>query len=131
MEAIRDDDPKRDDLRHVMKTWEEVFHSDPYTAREVIAEATREHNGALIHPDLNESLMQVANASGRIDSRRLGKWLSRNEKCVANGQYFDRDGNDGHGMVRWALRPATDPLNAKSNPGYPGYEGLNLKLWNA
>jgi putative DNA primase/helicase len=112
MEAIRADDPKRNDLARLMKVWWRLFHSEPHTAREAIANATLEYDGVLAHPDLNDALMQVARAraGGGLDGLRLSGWLRRHKRVVTGGKYFDRDPlDDDWGAARWALLEGSAP----------------------
>jgi hypothetical protein len=107
MEAIRKENPRRSDLTLVMSAWSAVFGAEYRTASDAIADATRTYGGALVHQNLHDALMQVAEVRGGINSRRLGNWLSRNKEAVANGQYFADGGVDRNGMMQWTLRNST------------------------
>ena len=104
MEAIRKENPRRNDLSMVMCAWGELFGGEYRTAREAIADAAAEYKGTLVHQNLHDALMHVAGDRGTINSRRLGNWLTRNKEVVADGRYFADAGADRKGMMQWTLR---------------------------
>ena len=86
---VRDEDPDRAEVRDVIASW--LSHSDlqgPLTAGElkVKAEQVTDTLGNRVdRSDLLEALLKVAAVRGRIDTRRLGKWLSRHKGRVIDG----------------------------------------------
>jgi hypothetical protein len=127
MEAIRADDPKRSDFAHVMKLWWGIFKSEPFTVREVISTVALQYNGELVHPDLNDAMMQIAGTRGQIDGVRLSGWLRRHKRTVADGKYFDRtEGDDGHGFARWFVSEVSEVSEVSSNYARKSGSGEDL-----
>ena len=55
-----------------------------------------------VAPDLREALLTVAGTGGAINSRRLGKWLSSNQKRISGGRWFENIGICD-GVAAWKL----------------------------
>ena len=69
------DDPERQMLGRILEGWEKQFGRDALKVRDVVARLSSGRTGA---EDLMEALVEVAGDRDRINSRKLGKWLSRN-----------------------------------------------------
>jgi hypothetical protein len=88
MDRLRSTDPKLVNLRAVLTIWRDEFGSDPITTAAVIAradesvsfaiEGTDERRSRPAHPLLRDALLQVAERSGKINTRALGTWLGKN-----------------------------------------------------
>ncbi len=84
MEQARNDDPELSELRQVVGAWHEEYQAVPQVSGKVAEDAVeteRDERGEslLKRPALREALMQVAAEGKGISTRRLGKWLSKNE----------------------------------------------------
>ncbi|MGC8960204.1 MAG: bifunctional DNA primase/polymerase [Chloroflexia bacterium] len=97
MEAIREDDPERAELRAVVEAWAEAIGTgEPVTVADLIARAESKMQ-------LNEALMAVAGVRGGIDARRLGYWLRRQRGRMIGAWCIEAVGTT-HGIARWKLR---------------------------
>lgn len=91
MAGARGADPVRQDRALIFEAWHADVGSAGRTAPEIIelAEARYPYDGSLQRPRLHAVLVDVAQKragpAGKLDARRLGKWLSKNENTIAAG----------------------------------------------
>jgi hypothetical protein len=115
MERTRAKDPVLRDLKAVMGQWFEVVGvSKDVTVADVIrvAEETKytgemDHVREYKHPDFRDSIVKVAERSGRLDGRVLGAWLAKRENRVVSldegGSFrFEQAGERNH-VALWRL----------------------------
>jgi hypothetical protein len=87
MEHMRVADPRRSSLASVLYRWRAALGSEELTTGDVIRRAVDRVPGSpneFMFPEFRESLLDVAGDGGAINSRRLGKWLSKNRGTVAD-----------------------------------------------
>jgi putative DNA primase/helicase len=109
MAEVRASDPTTAQLRQVMASWREAFHSEGVTVSQVIKKAMEQQRAGsfeglleFVNDDLHEALITVAGRGGSINSRSLGAWLASFNDRVADGQRFENRGlRDG--VAVWAL----------------------------
>ena len=115
VEAIRQGDPKLADLETLSAQWWQTIGRDRVTVADVIKRATAQaYDGEFDHPDFREALLSVAGASGLINSRRLGSWLSDHAGRIVGGLHFERVG-ERQGVVVWRLAGHVDPTTSPSS----------------
>lgn len=108
MEEARAADPVLDSLTAVLSAWWGAIGGDKVTTGELIRRATASSaalfgNGVEYrHPEFREALLVVAGDSGAINSRRLGKWLTRHQGRIVNGLCINREGTTD-GSASWKL----------------------------
>ncbi len=107
MGAIRDADPVQQERSTVFATWLAELGADAaYTAPEIIEMAEAQlYDGSLVRPSLNAVLREIAQARtgpARIEPKRLGKWLGRQENCIAVGLKLRMDRADQR-RIRYSL----------------------------
>ena len=111
MAAARSADPVRQDRARAFEAWRDELGFDRMvTASELIelAEERRSYGGELAHATTHAILIGIAEkrgAAGKIEPRRLGKWLTANENTIAAGLKLTVDRAD-KSRVRYRLRPA-------------------------
>ena len=120
MDRLRSTDPTLVNLRAVLTVWRDQFGADPITTAAVIAraeesvsftiEGTDERRARPAHPLLRDALLQVAERSGKINTRALGAWLGKNAgRIVDIGEKLAPDevaleeGPLLHGSRRWQV----------------------------
>jgi len=94
-----DADPETGKLTALMAAWAAVFSDAPKAVADVIrdgqfADAGRE---ALI-----DAIDEIAGEGGRVNSRRLGRWLERHAGRIVDGRRFVRVPGRA-GVARWRL----------------------------
>jgi putative DNA primase/helicase len=112
MEAARGADPVREDRAAVFAAWrDELVPGDFYLVADIIEQVERHYefgtaNGSLVRPKLNAALLSVASqrvgGGAKIDARRLGMWLKKNENTIACGLKLTADRSDAK-RPRWSL----------------------------
>jgi putative DNA primase/helicase len=120
MNRLRATDPTLVNLRAVLTMWRDEFGADPITTAAVIAraeetvsfkiEGTDERRSRPAHPLLRDALLQVAERSGKINTRALGTWLGKNAGRVidigengATDEVVLEEGPSLHGFRRWQV----------------------------
>jgi putative DNA primase/helicase len=82
-------DPVRRDRAAFFSAWRDELSLDQeYQAGELIehAESRYTYDNSLVRPQFHAALLAIASQSknpGRIESRRLGRWLTKNENTIA------------------------------------------------
>lgn len=107
MDDIRQGDPELDALSAIFSTWKSVINLEKTTIAEVIRRATETRTDVIgrveyRHPEFREALLIVAGDGGAINSRKLGKWLSRNKDRIVDGMKISQEAKYG-GNVTWKL----------------------------
>jgi putative DNA primase/helicase len=97
MDRIRGDDPSRQNLALVLRTWHAAFGNKAVTAAEAVERAGGDAN-------LREALAAVCIKPGVLDASALGYWL-RAHRDKRSGRLVLRAGqDDGHRKVaRWIV----------------------------
>jgi hypothetical protein len=95
MEAVRANDPRRNERAAVLHRWNDALGNRRVTTAEIIA-------GALASPEFREALLAVAGAAGAVNTMRLGKWLAANKDHLVDSPRIERmPMRDG--VTTWAL----------------------------
>ena len=119
MEAARGADPVREDRAAVFMAWRDgLVLGDAYRVPEIVDQAERRYefgaetgelSGSLVRPQLHAALLTIAAQRGgggaKIDARRLGIWLKKNENTIARGLKLTADHSDAD-RPRWVLMSA-------------------------
>jgi hypothetical protein len=122
MEKVRKADPQVALIKHVMGQWIQVIGDKKVTTADLSAEAEAIADAAspssatkkFKHPEFREALLSVAGEGGRINGRRLGRWLSARQGRVVAGCKFVSSGTRG-GQAVWVIKvPAAQPSAAPS-----------------
>ena len=116
MERARAEDPQREALAAILARWGALLGSARASVKDVIDRATdfeRSQSSSdlnrksFLHPEFREALLTVAGNSGKINGRRLGKWLSANKGKIVNGLRIVGDGTL-EGIARYRLQCLRD-----------------------
>jgi len=116
MERARAEDPQREALAAILARWGALLGSARVSVKDVIDRATdfeRSQSSSdlnrksFLHPEFREALLTVAGNSGKINGRRLGKWLSANKGKIVNGLRIVGDGTL-EGIARYRLQCLRD-----------------------
>ena len=111
MEAARDEDPERIAVRELFGHWREhLALSNGYTSNAIIKTACEKGPGSSFDynvqefraPEFRDLLLRQAGEGGAVNSRRLGKWLSRIKGRVIDGHRIEVKEDTKHGN-RFAL----------------------------
>lgn len=111
MEAVRSQDPQLDVLTAVLAQWWQVIGSGRVSSQDIIEHATQtkvpigfsfNSRPEFVHPSFREVLLQVAGDGGLINSRRLSRWITRQENRIADGFRIVRIGLL-RGFMTWGL----------------------------
>lgn len=112
MAAARGADPVRQDRARAFDAWHnDLGTTAGYTVSEIVdlAEERRSYDGSLLRPNINAVLVENAQKrngpAGKIEPRRLGKWLTKHENTIAAGFKLTIDRSDFQ-RPRYALREA-------------------------
>ena len=81
MEVARADDPVRQTLEALLSAWHEAFGTDGLTVGELKQSLVADPSE---HAELSRVVSEIALVRGSIDSRVLGKFLSKVEKRIAS-----------------------------------------------
>lgn len=104
LDTTRGTDADDEMLASLMTTWLERIGTAPLTCAEVARRAsTIDGSGLATEPALAAAVGMVAgDAAGRVNTRRLGKFLAHVEDRILNGRVFRRDSLSS-GAVRWRV----------------------------
>jgi len=112
MEELRRADPRLDDITSMIAQWRAVMGAERVTVAEVIGQATEMRSNGydgskpeFVRPDFREALLAVAGHGGAVNSRKLGRWLTANQKRIVGGSCFELMGTR-QGVSIWSLRNA-------------------------
>jgi putative DNA primase/helicase len=100
MATARAVDPVRQARARVFEAWDRELRQEAHTASEIIdlAEERYSYDGSLCRPALHAALIEVAEKRGRpanqLDTRRLGKWLAKQENTIAGQLKLTIDRSD-------------------------------------
>lgn len=121
MEMAREEDPELSAIRELFAHWREHLSlSSGYTTSAIIKAACEKQPGSqfdygtpdFVAPEFRELLLREAGEGGAVNSRRLGKWLSRIKGRVVGGCRIEmrEDASNGN---RYSLRAvkADAPIN--------------------
>ena len=92
------DDPDTEMLGRILTAWHDKYQDRPTPIRD----AMRWDRG-LPPSELWELLREVGEYKGEVNSRRIGRWISRKEGRLVNGMRFERDANKTGGSERWRV----------------------------
>jgi hypothetical protein len=79
MDAGRNSDPELESITHVLTAWDRVIGEEPVMVRDVIGRASSD-------PDLLDALLSVSGDRGQINSKKLGKWLTKTKNRIVDNK---------------------------------------------
>ncbi|QGY03581.1 hypothetical protein MMSR116_18065 [Methylobacterium mesophilicum SR1.6/6] len=106
METAREEDPELSAIRELFEHWREYLHlSSGYTTNAIIQAACEKGPGSSFDyntqefkaPEFRDLLLRQAGDGGAVNSRRLGKWLSRIKGRVVGGHRIEMKEDSSHG----------------------------------
>ncbi|KAB7782293.1 bifunctional DNA primase/polymerase [Methylorubrum populi] len=103
METAREEDPELSAIRELFGHWREHLGSSPYTTNAIIqAACERDSFGGYGTSDFKTAefrdlLLRQAGDGGAVNSRKLGRWLSRISGRVVDGVRIEMRGSPNHG----------------------------------
>ncbi|MCC0809525.1 hypothetical protein FPV16_25555 [Methylobacterium sp. W2] len=105
MEQTREEDPELAAIRELFGHWQKHLAWTPrFTTNAIIQVACeREHGGTFAGPgefrapEFRDLLLRQAGEGGAINSRKLGKWLTRISGRVVNGQMLEAKSDASNG----------------------------------
>jgi putative DNA primase/helicase len=115
MERARAADPIREDRTAVFIAWRDELDVEAgHTVNDLVTLATETNLDGDVRPNLRAALFAIAAGSTQkgsaptIDTRRLGKWLVRNENTIIAGLKLGADRGDQR-RPRWRLEAKKHP----------------------
>ncbi|SFM97961.1 PriCT-2 domain-containing protein [Methylobacterium pseudosasicola] len=116
METAREEDPELSAIRELFGQWREHLSlSSGYTTNAIIKAACEKGPGSSFDynvqefraPEFRDLLLRQAGEGGAVNSRRLGKWLSRIKGRVVSGHRIEmrEDGSNGNRFSLCQLEP--------------------------
>lgn len=106
METAREEDPELSAIRELFEHWREHLHlSSGYTTNAITKAACEKGPGAAFDynvqefraPEFRDLLLRQAGDGGAVNSRRLGKWLSRIKGRVVGGHRIEMRADSSNG----------------------------------
>ncbi|WP_066927311.1 bifunctional DNA primase/polymerase [Methylobacterium sp. CCH5-D2] len=103
METAREEDPELSAIRELFGHWREHLGSSPYTTNAIIQAACERDSFGGYGPsdfktaEFRDLLLRQAGDGGAVNSRKLGKWLSRISGRVVEGMRIEMKGSANHG----------------------------------
>jgi putative DNA primase/helicase len=86
-------DPVREALTAMLTAWAETFGDQPATVADAVEAATRAGQSAC--PQLQDALLGVAGErDGKINTRKLGRYMKHHVRRIENGARFEYMGTD-------------------------------------
>jgi hypothetical protein len=119
MEAAREEDPELQAIREMHAHWREhLIIGSKYTSAAIVEFACqRNSSGDFKHPEFNDLLLRIASEGGRVSTRALGKWLSRNAGRNVDGFVIHVKNDNGRGN-KFSLVARED--KSRGNQSAPG-----------
>ncbi|NMG32137.1 hypothetical protein, partial [Aromatoleum evansii] len=105
-----EEDPETRKLGGLLSCWHAIFGDKPKSVAEAITLATDPVVSGRVSSDsdrgrLQDVLMEIAGEHGRINSRRLGRWIERMAGRICEGLRIERGGR-ANGVSKWRVKPA-------------------------
>ncbi|POR42700.1 PriCT-2 domain-containing protein [Methylobacterium sp. V23] len=106
METAREEDPELSAIRELFTHWQEhLSRSSGYTTNAIIKAACEKRAGTnydygvqeFVAPEFRDLLLRQAGDGGAVNSRRLGKWLSRIKGRVVDGHRIEMREDNSNG----------------------------------
>ena len=106
METAREEDPELSAIRELFEHWREHLHlSSGYTTNAITKTACEKGPGSSFDyntqefraPEFRDLLLRQAGDGGAVNSRRLGKWLSRIKGRVVGGHRIEMRADSSNG----------------------------------
>lgn len=123
MEKVRKADPQMALIKQVMAQWKRAVGTTRLTtgdlqarAEEMVEQAVGSSTKKHKNPELRDALLAVAGEAGRINGRKLGIWLSKQNGRVVNGLRFVNCGTRG-GQSLWSLEILAAQVHATPSGG--------------
>lgn len=102
-------DPETNKLSALLEAWHNAFGGTPTSVADAMKRACPK-NDTRTYPEpdttsdtaLFDALNEIAGDLGRVNPRRLGRWIEKMAGKIANGKRFERAGSHGHGL-KWSV----------------------------
>lgn len=119
---VQAEDPEREQLQRISQLWGQVYGREPITAGDIVNQLNTvlKDGGDDGKYELATAISEVAVRKGRIDSRRLGWWLSKQENRRIQGRYFRKNPGGPARRVEWQLVDSND-----KGVGFDGFVGTS------
>ena len=106
-EGLREQDPDLDAMLQLFSSWESAFGTTPKTVAEVVAAGMdtfmEPGNTGPVRPELRDALQLVC--SEKVNTRRLGFWLTAHCNRIIEGMQLVKGGRDAHAkVVKWRIQ---------------------------
>jgi putative DNA primase/helicase len=113
MESARAEDPETSQLQEFVAAWREELGPGPRTVAELVHGAESGQGG------LREALKAFTGGGERVDSRKVGKWLSRNKGRIVDGTKIVGARCAHIKQVRWELQETSSLRVLRVSAGIP------------
>jgi hypothetical protein len=124
METARDEDPELTSIRELFGHWrDQLVENNSYTTNRIIQIACERNMGTneFRLSEFRDLLLRIAGDGGAVNSRRLGRWLSRISGRVVDGRRLITLPDRSHGN-RFSLTQESNQ-SARPDGGFEGFEG--------
>ena len=123
IDSSYEEDPETRKLSSLLSCWHALFGDKPKSVAEAITLATDPVVSGRIPADsdrgrLQDVLMEIAGEHGRINSRRLGRWIERMAGRICEGLRIERGGR-AHGVSKWQVKPTVGGFGAEGGFATP------------
>ncbi|MCC0808855.1 hypothetical protein FPV16_22070 [Methylobacterium sp. W2] len=124
METAREEDPELSAIRELFEHWRaHLSLASSYTTNAITKAACEKQPGSqfdygthdFVAPEFRDLLLRQAGDGGAVNSRRLGKWLSRIKGRVIGGYRIEMREDGSHGN-RFSLRQVGQAPHASAAP---------------
>ncbi|MCF8209062.1 MAG: RepB family DNA primase [Rhodoferax sp.] len=105
-------DPDREVLGRMLNLWFWSFGTLPTMIREAVQHSTSSND------DLREIFMEVAEQRGEINTRRLGRWMSRHQGRIVDGRRFER-ASTTTSAERWQVKQVAESVISVKSVVFP------------
>lgn len=101
-----DQDPDRETLGRLLHAWRKEFADAPTMIRAAVEKSNVSFSDDF---ELTEVLREVAEERGKINRRRLGRWIARHQGRIVDGMRFERDSGTSS-AEKWRVKSVTSVL---------------------
>lgn len=96
-----ENDPEKEVLRRLMQSLLGTFKTNHISVSDIVARVETSISSGL-NSDLAEVVREIAEQSGKISRRSLGKWIARHQNIMVDGYIISKSSSSG-GSLRWCI----------------------------